>query len=150
VILGNTWQVSAIVVSGVLGMVLLANLAVEKLPSLREEPVILALVGSCLGLYFLDLATFAFWPYALKALVVGGLICLPMAFSGIVFARSLVAVPDKDQALGANLLGALCGALLQSITFLTGIKALLLVVAALYVAAALTRPRRASTSTVAV
>ena len=73
-----------------------------------------------------------------------------MAFSGIVFARSLIAAKDKDQALGANLLGALCGALLQSITFLTGIKALLLVVAALYVAAALTRPRRSTESTVTV
>ncbi len=146
VILGNTWQVSAIVISGVLGLVLVANLAVAKLPNLPDQPVIVALVGSCLALYFLDLATFAFWPYAMKALVVGGLICLPMAFSGIVFARSLVAAQDKDQALGANLLGALCGALLQSITFLTGIKALLLVVAALYVAAALTRPRRPAES----
>jgi spermidine synthase len=144
VILGNTWQVSAIVVSGVLTLVLVANFVVARFPNLPTWPVVVALVASCLGLYGVDLATFAFWPYAAKALVVGCLISLPMAFSGIVFARSLVAVEDKDQALGANLLGSLCGALIQSLTFLTGIKALLLIVAVLYLGAALTRPRAKS------
>lgn len=40
-----------------------------------------------------------------------------------------------------QLFGALAGGLLQTLTFVVGIKALLLVVAALYVAALLTRPR---------
>ena len=47
----------------------------------------------------------------------------------------------KDAALGANLLGALVGGLLQTITFVVGIKALLLIVAALYVSAVLSRPK---------
>jgi hypothetical protein len=55
-----------------------------------------------------------------------------MLFSGIVFIRSFALAAGKDQALGANLIGALVGALLQSITFLIGIKALLLIVACLY------------------
>ena len=54
----------------------------------------------------------------------------------------LLPVPDKDRALGANLIGSLFGGLLQSITFVTGIKLLLLVVAGLYLAAFLTRPRK--------
>ena len=57
---------------------------------------------------------------------------LPMLFSGIVFVRSFAVAEDKSNALGANLIGALVGALLQSITFITGIKALLLVVAGFY------------------
>ena len=71
----------------------------------------------------------------------GGLTSLPMLFSGIVFIRSFTAVAEKDQALGANLIGALVGGLLQSVTFVVGIRALLLIVAALYLAAVLTRPR---------
>ena len=40
-------------------------------------------------------------------------------------------------------MGALAGALLQTVTFVIGIKALLLIVAALYLAAVVTRPRGA-------
>ncbi len=64
-----------------------------------------------------------------------------MLFSGILFLRSFAAVTGKDVALGANLIGALAGALLQTVTFLTGIKALLLIVTGLYVLAMLARPR---------
>jgi hypothetical protein len=64
-----------------------------------------------------------------------------MLFSGIIFIRSFTAVARKDRALGANLIGALAGGLLQSVTFVTGIRALLLIVAALYAAAILSRPR---------
>jgi hypothetical protein len=144
VVLGNTWAVNAVIVSGVMVMFLLANLLVARLPRLRAAPVYALLVGSCVGLYFLDLSRFAFLPYATKAVVVGLLTSLPMLFSGIVFIRSFAAADRKDAALAANLMGALAGALLQSVTFVTGIKALLLIVAVLYLAAVLVRPRAAS------
>jgi hypothetical protein len=64
-----------------------------------------------------------------------------MIFSSIIFIRSFANASKKDEALGANLIGALVGALLQSITFVTGIKALLLIVMGFYFLAMLTRPR---------
>jgi len=76
----------------------------------------------------------------MKATIVGALTSLPMLFSGIVFVRSFAAAEDKSNALGANLIGALVGALLQSITFITGIKALLLVVAVFYLLSLFTAP----------
>jgi hypothetical protein len=132
VVLGNTWDVNAVIVSGVLAMILLANLLAQRFPKLPLRVVYFCLIGTCLGLYFVDLSRFAFLPYATKALVVGSLTTVPMLFSGIVFIRSFSLAAGKDQALGANLIGALVGALLQSITFITGIKALLLIVAGLY------------------
>jgi len=141
VVLGNTWVVNAVIISGVMVMILLANLVAAKFPKLPLPPVYALLVLSCIGLYFLDLSRFAFLPYATKALVVGLLTSLPMLFSGIVFIRSFAAARRKDAALGANLLGALVGGLLQTITFVVGIKALLLIVAALYVSAVLSRPK---------
>jgi hypothetical protein len=141
VVLGNTWVVNAVIISGVLVMILLANLAAARLPRLPAGPVYALLVGSCAGLYLLDLSRFAFLPYATKVVVVGLLTSLPMLFSGVVFARSFAAADRKGSALGANLMGSLVGALLQSVTFLVGIKALLLVVAVLYLAAIITRPR---------
>ena len=141
VVLGNTWEVNAVIVSGVLAMILLANLLAQRFPHLPLRVVYLCLVGTCLALYFVDLSRFAFLPYATKTLIVGGLTTLPMLFSGIVFIRSFASVAGKDQALGANLIGALIGALLQSVTFITGIRALLLIVAGLYLLSLLTIPR---------
>jgi spermidine synthase len=140
VVLGNTWEVNAIIISGVLCMILLANLIVSKFPRVSLLPVYLLLFGTCLLLYFVDIARFGFLPYATKAVMVGGFTTLPMIFSGIVFIHSFANIRKKDEALGANLLGALVGALLQSITFVTGIKALLLIVMGLYFLAMLTRP----------
>jgi hypothetical protein len=142
VVLGNTWQVNAVIVSGVLGMSLLANLLAHKLPRLPLVPVYVALLGTCVGLYFIDLASFAFLPFAAKALIVGALATIPALFSGIIFIRSLAIVPRKDLALGANMIGSMVGALLESITFVTGIRALLLLVAGLYVLSLATRPGR--------
>lgn len=149
VVLGNTWVVNAVIISGVMIMILLANLVAARFPRLPLVPVYALLVGSCVGLYFLDLSRFAFLPYATKAAVVGLLTSLPMLFSGIVFIRSFAAADRKDAALAANLMGALAGGLLQSVTFLVGIKALLLIVAAMYLAAVLLRPRRLAADPVA-
>ena len=140
VVLGNTWEVNAIIISGVLAMILFANFVAYQLPRLSIRLVYACLIGTCLALYLVDLSSFAFLPYATKAMLVGGLTTLPMLFSGIVFIRSFAVVTGKDEALGANLIGALVGALLQSVTFITGIKALLLIVAALYLASLFTRP----------
>ena len=55
---------------------------------------------------------------------------------------------NRPQALHAltremcrDMIGALVGGLLQSVTFVVGIKALLLIVATLYLAAVLSRPK---------
>lgn len=140
VVLGNTWQVNAVIVSGVLSMALLANLLSYKFPRIPLRFAYLALIGISLALYFVDLAQFAFLPYAIKAVIVGSLTALPMLFSGIIFVRSFTNTTDKSEALGANLVGSLVGALLQSVTFITGIKALLLIVAGLYFLSLLTLP----------
>jgi hypothetical protein len=140
VVLGNTWQVNAIIISGILFMALLANLIAYRFPNIPVHFAYLALISICMGLYFVDLAQFAFLPYFYKAIIVGGLTSLPMLFSGFVFISSFRSVASKNNALGANLLGALVGALLQSITFVIGIKALLLIVAGLYFLSFLTIP----------
>jgi spermidine synthase len=139
VVLGNTWQVNVIIISSILIMALLANLLAYKFLKLPITAVYGALIAITLALYFVDLARFAFLPYMVKALVVGGLSSLPMLFSGMAFIRSFTQVEEKDSALGANLIGALIGAMLQSVTFITGIKALLLIVAGFYLASFFTR-----------
>ena len=140
VALGNTWLVSAVIISGVLGMILLANLVVLKHPAIELRAVWIGLFGSVVALYFFDLATLGALPYPAKALLVGVITTLPMFFAGIVFARSFAVTPAKDHALGANLWGALVGAGLQSVSFLFGIRFLLILVLAFYILALLTAP----------
>jgi hypothetical protein len=142
VVLGNTWQVNAVIVSGVLAMALLANWLASRFPTMPIGAAYIALIGICVGLYFVDLATFAFLSPSLKGLVVGGLTTCPMLFSGLIFVRSFDNAGHKGDALGANLVGGLCGALLQSLTFVIGIKALLLIVAVCYVVSLVTLPER--------
>ena len=144
VVLGNTWQVNAVIISSILGMALLANWIAYKFPKLPLAPVYMLLIGTALGLYFIDLAKFGFLPYPTKAVIVGSLTSLPMLFSGIVFVRSFAIAQEKSNALGANLLGALVGALLQSVTFIVGIKALLLIVAGFYLLSLFTLPQVSS------
>lgn len=141
VVLGNTWVVNAVVISGVLLMILAANALTPLAKKVPAAVVYGGLLASCVGLYFLDLSRFGFLPYWQKAAAVGLLTSLPMLFSGLIFARSFTATPHKDAALGANLFGSLVGAMVQSVTFVTGIKALLLLVAAFYLGAILTRPK---------
>jgi len=138
VVLGNTWEVNVVIISSILSMALLANWIAYKFPNLSLTLVYALLIGVCIGLYFVDLARFGFLPYFSKAILVGSLTSLPMLFSGIVFTRSFAAARERSNALGANLIGALVGALLQSLTFVTGIKALLLIVAGFYLLSFLT------------
>jgi len=140
VVLGNTWAVNAVIITGVLLMILAANGLAGWCRRVPIGAVVALLVGSCLALYFVDLSRFAGLPYWQKAAAVGLLTCLPMLFSGIVFIRSFAATERKDVALGANLFGSLAGGLLQTVTFVTGIQALLLIVAGLYLLAAVVRP----------
>jgi SAM-dependent methyltransferase len=143
VVLGNTWVVNAVVISGILAMVLLANLIVSRRSEIPLVPVYAALIGSTLALFFVDLARFAFMPFPVKAAVVGLLTSVPILFSGIAFIKAFARVKHKDVALGANLLGALVGGVLQSLSFLVGMKALLLLVALFYALAFRTRYRPA-------
>jgi len=140
VVLGNTWEVNVVIISSILSMALLANWITYKFPNLSLTLVYVLLIGVCIGLYFVDLARFGFLPYFSKAILVGSLTSLPMLFSGIVFTRSFAVARQRSNALGANLIGALVGALLQSLTFIIGIKALLLIVACFYLISLLTSP----------
>ena len=148
VVLGNTWNVNAVIISAVLLMVLVANAIVPFVRRVPTAVFYVLLLATITGLYFVDLAVFAFLPYATKAVLVGVLTTLPMLFSGIIFARSFSAADGKDKALGANLLGSLGGALLQSVSFLIGIRALLVLVGILYAISWRLLPQKSGTDTV--
>jgi hypothetical protein len=63
--------------------------------------------------------------------------CVPVFFAGIIFTESFRRRAGRSDAFGANMLGAVAGGLAQNLSFMVGMKALLLIAAVLYGMAAL-------------
>jgi len=134
---GTTWMVNSIVVAALLLLIVAANATVSRFPSI---PLALAYAGivvtAAVG-YFIPMQRLFFPNPFLKALIALAVLCLPVYFAGIIFTRSFAGVGFNSEALGSNLLGALVGGILESISFWTGLRALLLISVALYALSAL-------------
>jgi hypothetical protein len=102
------------------------------------------LTVTVMALGFVPLDWFNSLAGATKLVVASAFMTAPVFFAGLVFIRSFAACADKSQALGSNLIGALVGGLLESISFVTGIRALVVLVGILYVLALRLRPLAAS------
>lgn len=129
---GTTWQVNGIVISALLVALLFANLVVER--SRREPPralILAALVASLAFAYLLPIDRIP-GSAALTGLAATAVFALPVFFAGILFALEFRAVDSPSAALGANILGAVAGGLLENLSLVFGMRAELLVAIALY------------------
>jgi hypothetical protein len=140
---GNTWQVIGVVIAGILLMAFLANCVVRWL-RLRSlvVPYVLLLAGLLVGLLLMKGGGFMPTPPG-RLLAVAVLTC-PLFFSGMVFSTLLRSSDDVSGAMSANLLGAMCGGLLEYNAMYFGFLFLYWVALAIYAAAFLTcllRPR---------
>jgi spermidine synthase len=134
---GTTWVVNSIVVAALLLLIVAANATVSSIPLIsRWIPYAGILLAAAVG-YLVPMQSLLFpnpWVKGLAALAV---LCSPVYFAGVIFARSFAEVSFNSEALGSNLLGAVVGGVLESISFWTGLRALLLVSALLYALSAL-------------
>lgn len=148
---GTTWQVNGIVISALLVALLLANLLVDR--SRKPVPRFWVLGGLVAGLamaYALPLNRIPGSP-AFAGAVATAVFAVPVFFAGILFASEFRSVKSPSAALGANMLGAVAGGLLENLSFIFGMRALLLVAIVLYGLAGIgLRFRRGEKSTAAV
>jgi len=131
---GTTWLVNAIAIPGLLLLIVAANILVHLRPRI---PLAFAYAGIFVAIavgYLLPPEKLFFPSVTLRVLAATIMFCLPVFFAGIVFIRSFAAEHFSGRALGSNLLGALAGGLLESLSFWTGIRSLLLIAALLYAA----------------
>jgi spermidine synthase len=142
---GMTWIVNAIVISAVLVMILLSNLVTWRWPRIPQTAVIAGLALSLAGLALVPLDWFNSLAGMTKLFAASAFLTAPVFFAGLIFIRSFAVCADKSRALGSNLIGALVGGLLESLSFVTGIRALVILVALFYLIAILRRPLAAST-----
>jgi spermidine synthase len=137
---GMTWIVNAIVISAVLVMILLANLAAWRWPRLPLSAIIAGLAITVAALAFVPLDWFNTLTTSAKLVAASAFLTAPVFFAGLIFIRSFAACADKARALGSNLIGALVGGLLESVSFVTGIRALVILIGLFYLFAILRRP----------
>ncbi len=139
---GMTWVVNAIVFSAVLVMILLANLVTHRWPTLPQWVAITGLTVSVGSLALVPLNSLNGLEGVTKGIVATAFLTAPVFFGGLIFIRSFAKCDDKARALGSNLIGALVGGLLESLSFVTGIRALVLLVGLFYLIALGRRPQK--------
>jgi hypothetical protein len=128
---GNTWRVIGIVILAVLIMAYLANLVVMKFGFHRTTaPLVLLLLSLGAGLAVARTGGMPATPLGqLSAVVV---LTVPMFFSGIAFSSLLAGTGDIAGALAMNLLGAMCGGLLEYNSMYFGFQFLYWIAMGLY------------------
>jgi spermidine synthase len=138
---GSTWIVNAYIISSILLLILLANLSAALFSFRNRLPFYLFLGAAVLVNVFLPLDIFNALGFWNKVIWASLFLNLPIFFAGIIFIHSFREAPAKDIALGSNLIGAALGGVLESLSFITGIKALLLLVLIFYGLSFVFRPR---------
>jgi hypothetical protein len=137
---GNTWLTLSVVLSGVLTLILLANVLVERFGEVlarRLDLLYLALFVSIGGSFLLPFESILANSSAemIGYGIVTAVTLAPMFFAALVFSSTFKRVENPAVALGFNSLGAVIGALSEYATTYIGINKLVLVAGAFYATA---------------
>lgn len=142
---GTTWIVNCVALTGILAVLLAANLWVMHH---RPEKLHLYYVVLC-GMLIVDYMV-PWYRIPGSGTLVGILICfaycIPIFFAGIIFTENFRRTAGNSWAFGANMLGAVAGGLAQNLSFIFGMKALLLISALVYCLAAIVQRTRTNQS----
>jgi spermidine synthase len=132
---GTTWQVNGIVIGAILVALLIANTIVERQTNpLGSHWCLIGLLAGLLVSYIFPFdrlpgsATLVGWVAAV-------VFTIPVFFAGLLFANEFRITDSPSAALGTNMLGAVIGGLLENLSLIIGLKALLLVAILLYLLA---------------
>src|SRR5262249_37645596 len=117
---GTTWHVSGIVIGAILVALLAANAVVER--QTEPWPRHWCMAGLLAGLLTAYIAPFGRLPGS--ASVVGSIsaavFAIPVFFAGLLFATEFRLTDSPSAALGANMLGAVIGGLLENLSLVIG------------------------------
>jgi SAM-dependent methyltransferase len=129
---GSTWIVNTSVFGGILTMVLAANAIAGRLRGYEPRLWYALLALSLLGVWLLPPRILVELPLLVRAAIGGLTFAVPVFFAGIIFSSELRTRADAAAALGCNLCGALLGGLLENLSMLVGLKAIVLLALVFY------------------
>jgi hypothetical protein len=129
---GSTWLVNSINISAILLLILLANITAAKIRIQSVKWPYIAVFGFLAFIYCVPLSVYSGLGFWTKATLVTIILNIPIYFAGLIFITSFKRTDNKHLAMGSNLMGAAAGGLLEYLSFLFGIRALVLVTVLLY------------------
>ncbi|WP_309399708.1 hypothetical protein [Cerasicoccus maritimus] len=131
---GNTWMTNSIAFASILLLLLISTLVFAYKP-FNEKACFILLFLTLAALYLAPLSALLGVSTGLK--LAGSIVFIgaPFFFAGACFAAVFKGRTDVASGLGWNVIGALCGGLLEYINMLTGFKALYLLVLTFYLIA---------------
>ncbi len=133
---GNTWQVISIAIAGVLVMSFLANAVVHRWRvSDPYLPYLFLLLSLAVGWWIARAGGLP--STALGRIATVAILTCPLFFSGIVFSALLSAESQISSVMSMNLMGAMCGGVLEYNSMYFGFRFLYVLALALYAAALL-------------
>lgn len=132
---GTTWLVNALAISGVLLMVLAANVIVLRAPRLNLTAIYVLLFASLALTYFLPLDVFVELPAIARVPISMIVLSSPLFFAGLIFGESLRRTGETAGPLASNLGGSVAGGVLEYGSLWWGIKSLYLIAAGVYLGA---------------
>ena len=140
---GSTWVVNSIIFSIILLMVLLGNLIVGRFKLTNSTPIYYALTFFLVLSFFFSIASVLQFNPILRGLIAGLVVCLPLFTASMIFAISFSQTKNLNTAFGSNMTGTVLGGVCSCLSFVIGIKALLLVGMCFYGITFITRKKLA-------
>jgi len=131
---GTTWLVNCIALSAILLVLVVANLYVERFHPRRLGTYFALLVAALLTTYVFPWERMTFSAHAVGALL-SAAYCVPLFLAGVTFTETFRRSEARSSAFAANIFGAVVGGLAQNLSFIFGMKALLLIAALFYLSA---------------
>lgn len=133
---GTTWEVNGIVISALLAALLAANIVADRLPeTIPRYWLMSTLIAGLLVAYGFPFSRIPGQPAAVGA-IAAIVFSVPVFLAGLLFSLEFRKANSPSAALGANVLGAVLGGLLESVSLLVGMRALLLLTVGVYSVAA--------------
>jgi hypothetical protein len=133
---GATWWVNCVALSSILIMLVAANFWVEWQKPERLMMYYAALVLGLIAIYVIPWTELPFGS-RIVGMLLAGAFGFPIFFAGVIFTESFRRCEDKSGSFGSNIVGAVVGGLAQNVSFMIGLKGLLLLAVVFYLLAAL-------------
>ncbi|MDE3136671.1 MAG: hypothetical protein KGL59_08850 [Acidobacteriota bacterium] len=131
---GSTWLVNCIALSAILLVLVAANVYVERFRPRRLGVYFIILLLSLMANYLFPWESLHFSAHAVGILL-SAAYAVSLFQAGVIFTETFRGSEGRSAAFAANIVGAVAGGLMQNLSFILGIRDLLLLAAGFYVLA---------------